>query len=41
MSGSISHGLAMAGSWMSVKLGKLLHALGNCLNKYNFILGIK
>jgi hypothetical protein len=31
MSRSISYSLAVAGGWMSVKLGKLLHILGNCL----------
>jgi hypothetical protein len=41
MSRSISYNLAVAGGWKSVKLGKLLHVLGNCLNNVNFILGIK
>jgi hypothetical protein len=35
-SGSISYGLDVAGGWKSVKLGRLLRALGNFLNNVQF-----
>jgi hypothetical protein len=41
MSGAISYGLALAGGWISIKLGKLLRVLGNCLNNVQFYFGNK
>jgi hypothetical protein len=41
MSRSISYGLAVAGGWNYVKLGKLLHVLGKCLNNEKFYFGNK
>jgi hypothetical protein len=36
-----SYGLAVAGVGKSVKLGKLLHVLGNCLKNVHFYFGNK